>query len=193
MVHVDAGEFASGPAVELMEMDSLEVVLTVDEADIGALAVGQAATVTLETWPDEEFDSEIARIAPSATTGESALVSYAVHLTLEQATREVRAGMTANANLLTAQREDVLLLPSQAIIADREAGRYYVNLVGDDDATQADDGGATSGVTVERVEVVIGLRDDENTQILEGLQEGDRVQMSTGAPRSNPFEDEQDE
>jgi HlyD family secretion protein len=173
-------------------MESLETVLTVDEADIGALEVGQEATVTLETWPDEEFESEIVKIAPSATTDQSALVSYAVHLTLAEATRPVRAGMTANATLLTAQREDVLLLPSQAIISDRQAGRYYVDLVVD--GTQqtaggdaANDGG--TGVAVERVEVTIGMRDDENTQILEGLQEGDRVRMRTAAPLSNPFED----
>lgn len=188
-VYVEVGELASGPAVELLDMDSLEVVLTVDEADIGALDLGQEATVALETWPDEEFESEIVRIAPAATVGESALVSYAVHLTLEHALHEVRAGMTANANLLTAQRDDVLLLPSQAIIADRAAGRFYVELV-IGDAQQTADGAESTGVPVERVEVVIGLRDDENTQILEGLQEGDRVRISNTAPRTNPFEDD---
>jgi multidrug efflux pump subunit AcrA (membrane-fusion protein) len=44
-------------------------------------------------------------------------------------------------------------------------------------------------MTVERVEVTIGMRDDENTQILEGLQEGDRVRVRTAAPLSNPFEE----
>lgn len=184
-VHVAEGETASGPAVELLDTESLRVVLTVDEADIGALAVGQEATITLETWPDEVFESAIVKIAPSATRGESALVSYAVYLTLAQATRPVRAGMTANANLLTAQREDVLLLPSQAIIADREAGRYYVDLV-IDGGQQTAEGAANR--TVERVEVIIGLRDDQNTQILEGLQAGDRVRLNTVAPLSNPFE-----
>lgn len=183
MVHVEVGEMASGPAVDLLDMSSLEVALTVDEADIGALAVGQAATVTLEAWPDETFDSEVVRIAPSATVGESALVSYAVYLTLEEAPHEVRAGMTANANLLTAQREDVLLLPSQAIIADRAAGRFFVDLVVAEGTEEA------PGVEVGRVEVVIGLRDDENTQILDGLQAGDRVRVSSASPRTNPFED----
>jgi multidrug efflux pump subunit AcrA (membrane-fusion protein) len=95
--------------------------------------------------------------------------------------------MTANANLLTVQREDVLLLPSQAIIADRTAGRFYVNLVvGEGQSTD----GSSAQPAVERVEVVIGLRDDHNTQILEGLQAGDRVQISNVSPRSNPFEDD---
>ncbi len=186
-VHVQVGEFAGGVALELLSMDSLEVALMVDETDIGALEVGQAATVTLETWPDESFDSQIVRIAPSAAAAESALVSYAVTLSLDEATREVRAGMTANASLLTAQRNDVLLLPSQAIIADRAAGRFYVDLVVGEGPAPAEGDAAPAGVSVERVEVTIGLRDDQNTQILEGLQAGDRVRVNSGAPRGLPF------
>jgi HlyD family secretion protein len=184
-VYVAEGEFASGLAVALLDHESLEVVLTVDEADVGALAVGQEATVTLETWPDEVIESEIVKIAPSATVGESALVSYAVHLTLVEAARPVRAGMTANATLFTVQRENVLLLPSRAIIADREAGRFYVDLVTGSrpQAGGGEDGaGGSTDVQVERVEVIIGLRDDQNTQILEGLQAGDRVRVTTVAP-----------
>lgn len=189
-VHLQEGELAAELAVELLDTESLEVVLTVDEADIGALEQGQQATVTLEPWPDESFESEIISIAPTASTGaDSALVTYAVHLSLDQATRPVRAGMTANANLLTMQREDVLLLPSQAIIADREAGRFYVDLVVNE-GNEGDDATPGAGGNVERVEVVIGLRDDENTQILEGLQEGDRVRVNTAAPRNNIFEEQ---
>ncbi|HSM58078.1 MAG TPA: HlyD family efflux transporter periplasmic adaptor subunit [Candidatus Sulfomarinibacteraceae bacterium] len=181
-VHVSEGEIPGGPAIELLDAASLQVVLSVDEADVGSLAVGQPATVTLEAWPEEEIESEIVEIAPSASESpESALVSYEVSLSLEQAAsllseeaRPVRAGMTASAQLLTAQREDVLLLPSRAIIVDREAGRYYVDLL-----VPAEDG---EGDTVQRVEVTIGLRDDQNTQILDGLQAGDRVRVSTRIP-----------
>jgi len=179
-VHLSAGESPAGVAIELLDTNSLEVVLTVDEADVGTLAIGQPATITLEAWPDEEFESEIVQIAPSASeSADNALTSYEVYLKLDQATQPLpaglRAGMTANANLLTAQREDVLLLPSQAIIVDREAGRYYVDVVVSDGADEA-------ASAVERVEVTIGLRDGENTQIVSGLQEGDRVRLRSAAP-----------
>ena len=182
-VHVSEGEVANGVAIELLDADSLEVVLTVDEADVGALAVGQPATITLETWPDEQFESEIVKIAPAASdSAESALVSYAVYLHLEQTTRPVRAGMTAHANLLTAQREDVLLLPNQAIVADRDAGKYYVDLVVDGGVADGDSAANEAEIRVERVEVTIGLRDDRNTQIVAGLEEGDRVRVRTAVP-----------
>lgn len=185
-VSAQEGEWASGVVAELMDVNSLRVVLTVDEADIGALEEGQSAVITLEAWPDEEIESEITRIAPAANPDDSALVSYEVFLSLGQTDLPVRAGMTANARLLTAQREGVLLVPNQAIIADREEGKYYVDLVvGEGEAQEA------GGPAVERVEVTIGLRDDENTQITSGLEAGDRVQIGNTAARS-PFGPDQE-
>jgi HlyD family secretion protein len=70
--------------------------------------------------------------------------------------------MTADVDVVTDSAEDALLVPNQAIEANRAAGRYYVT-------RQLADG------TTERLEVVIGLRDETNTQILEGLEEGDIV------------------
>lgn len=175
-VHVSEGEFASGVAVELMDRESLWVVLTVDEADVGSLATGQPAFVTLEAWPETEIESEIVRIAPAPNAGDSALVSYEVGLDLTQTELPVRAGMTANARLVTARRDDVVLVPNRAIIADREAGTYFVDLVL----------GEGESERIERIEVSIGLRDDDNTQIVDGLDAGDRVRI--GAVRAdNPF------
>lgn len=177
-LHVSKGEWASNVAVELIDRESLRVVLTVDEADIGVLAVGQPAVITLEAWPDEELESEIVDIAPAAGVDESGLVSYEVSLTLGEHSLPVRAGMTANARMTTARREGVLLVPNRAIIADRQNGTYYVDLLVP--------GGEGEGERVERTEVTIGLRDDENTQITGGLEAGDRVQIGAVRPDS-PF------
>ncbi|MDX1688758.1 MAG: efflux RND transporter periplasmic adaptor subunit [Candidatus Promineifilaceae bacterium] len=187
-VHVDAGEMASGVAVELQDAEQLEVVLDVDEVDVGELAVGQPAAITLEAWPEQEIESEIAAIAPAANaiaagTGvpDTGIATFQVRLALAETELPVRVGMTANATLVTAQREDILLVPNRAIIADRAAGRYFVNLV---EPTAGDD------TTVRRVEVSVGLRDAQYTQITDGLEEGDRVRIgSLDAPLGNPFGD----
>jgi HlyD family secretion protein len=168
-VAVSEGEVASGAAVTLVDMDSLEVVLAVDEIDVGNLAAGQPALITLETWPDVAIDSEITAIAPGATTApDSALVTYDVHLSLAQTDLPVRAGMTANANLITAQRENVLLVPNRAVNVDRQSGTYSVNLV--------------AGDGTQEVPVTIGLRDSQHTQILDGLQAGDSLLITNSAP-----------
>lgn len=168
-VNVQPGESAAGPAVTMLDATDLEVVLSVDEVDVGLLAVGQSAEITLETWPDAPFESAISLIAPDGVTDpSSSLVTYQVHLNLPPTDQPVRAGMSASARLITAQREDVLLVPNSAINVDRAAGTYSVNLV------------TPTGVQV--TPVTLGLRDDNYTQITAGLSAGDQLLINNGAP-----------
>ena len=160
-VYVTEGEFASGRAVSMAATGGMELILSVDEVDVGDLRVGQPAIITLETWPDTRIDSEITAIAPNAAPSNTGLVAYDVHVSLGQTDLPARLGMTANANLITANRENVLLVPNRAIRADRQANKYYVNLV--------------VGETTQEMEVTIGLRDNEYTQITSGLAVGDRL------------------
>lgn len=174
-VNFSQGEFASGPAIELVDSDSLAVVLEVDEVDVGQLQTGQPARLTLEAWPETPIDGQITTITPQARTQPgSSLVIYEVHLSLGETSLPVRVGMTANANLITAEFRDVLLVPNQAINADRETGTYTVNLV--------------NGGEIEVVTVTIGQRDNQNTQITSGLQAGDELRISNSAPIGNIFE-----
>jgi HlyD family secretion protein len=69
--------------------------------------------------------------------------------------------MTANADLITAERDGVLLVPNRAITADRSAGKYYVHRIEDD--------------AIVEQEVTIGLRDGNYTEITSGLKLGDRL------------------
>lgn len=169
-VHVAEGETASGLAAELVDTNSLEVVLSVDEVDIGELAVGQPAIITLETWPDEEIAGEIVSIAPKAIANNSAIVAYEVRLNLGETDLPIRVGMTANADLITSAKQGVLLVPNEAVTADREAGKYYVNVI----VPNAD-----GTFDTKRVEVTIGLKDDNYTEITSGIQEGDRLSTVT--------------
>lgn len=159
-VHVSAGEWASGQAVELTDTDSMEVVLEMDEIDIGSIWVGQTTIITLEAWPDEELQGEVAVIAPSASA-QSDIVTYQVHVKLQAGDLPLRSGMTANAQLITSRRDNVLLVANRAITADRNAGKYYVY--------------RQEGDQVAKVEVGIGLRDGSYTEIVSGIQEGDKL------------------
>ena len=159
------GEFASGPVLSIISSDFV-VVLNVDEIDIGSVEEGQPAEITLETWPDEAIPASVGEIAPSATVSNNGLVTYEVQLVLDDTELPVRAGMTANAELITANRENVLLVPNGAVRADRQNEQYFVNIASTDEA----------GVqTFTEIEVTIGLRDNDFTQITSGLSDGDEV------------------
>ena len=159
-VYLAAGEWVNGPVAELVNTASLQVVLDVDEIDVGHIRLGQPARITLEPWPDQELQGEVVSISPEAkVVGQ--IVTFEVHLTFDAQDLPVLTGMTANAELTAVEQQDVLLVPNWAIVADRETGEYYVNKV---------DGGSLT-----RVPVTIGLRDAHYTEVTSGLAEGDRV------------------
>lgn len=112
-------------------------------------------------------------IAPRANQSNSTVVNFDVFLSLGETDLPVRVGMTANANLQTNNYENVLLVPNAGINVDRSRGIYSVNRVTID---------ASGNQTVEVVEVTIGLRDGQFTQITDGLQEGDVLLVGNVAP-----------
>lgn len=172
-VYAHEGEIANGVVMELVDNNSLQVILSVDEVDLANLAVGQSAVITLETWPDTAIDGTISAIAPAASSDNNALVTYDVYVSLADTTLPVLVGMTANADLITDQKDGILLLPSAAINADRKAGTYSVNKV----TRNAD-----QTFTTTETSVTIGLRDGQYTQITSGVQAGDEVMVGSDLP-----------
>jgi HlyD family secretion protein len=176
-VHVSPGEIVSGLVAEMIADNDLEVILNVDEVDVGKIELGQPAAITMETWPDVELASEVTAVAPRANSGTNGAISYEVHLGLPQTELPILVGMTANADLLTANREEVLLVPNAAIHPDRQNGTYSVLVVRRDSQGNME----TVPVVVE-----IGLKDNQFTQIVSGLVEGDEVLLGTlSAPTSS--------
>ena len=162
-VNVSEGEWASpgAPAIVLAATEPLILNANVDEVDVAQLAEGQTAHLSFDALDDEGVAGTVIYIAPSSTNVGGA-VAYAIEVSFVPDALPVRLGMTADVDVVTDSAEDALLVPNRAIEADRAAGRYYVT-------RQLPDG------TTERLEVTIGLRDEANTQILEGLEEGDRL------------------
>lgn len=173
-VHVQPGETASGVVVELVDFNTMELLLNIDELLLADVAVGQTAIVTLEAWPDRELSATVGRIAPQATAGGGGLVNYAVYLQLDPLELPVRLGMTANASLITRQVDKTLLVPNAAISVNRSAGTYSVNRV----TREGDD-----RLTTTTIPVTIGLRDGRYTQITSGLQAGDELLVGNLPPR----------
>jgi RND family efflux transporter MFP subunit len=164
-VFVSIGERASGQVLELVSSD-LQAVLQVDELDIASLVVGQPAELSFESWPGQSVSGTICSIAPSSSKDANSIVNYDVTVQFDADSLPVLVGMTADARVITAEKEDVLLVPNAAITANRGAGTYSVNLVTGEEEGEP---------VVESREITIGLRDDEFTQILSGLSEGDTV------------------
>ena len=167
-VNVEVGESAAGPVVEMATMDHLEVILDVDEVDVGALKVGQPASVTFDAWPGQTVTGKVVSIAPKANATAN-VVNFEVHIGLDKTDLDLRAGMTADAVIQTFQVKGALLLPRDAVEQDTQTGKAYVSLV-------------TLQNGVKRTEVKLGQHNDQVVQILSGLQENDEVLANVGLP-----------
>ena len=165
-VNVAPGETAGGIAFTIVDTASYEVIVNVDEVDISTVTIGQPAALSFESWPGGKVMAEVTAIAPAASTDGGGIVSYQVHLSLGETEITIREGMTADADLVTAAREDVLLVDNAAIRADRRNNQYFVTV-----ASRT----ATGETEYVEIEVVIGLNDKEFTQIISGLEVGDEV------------------
>jgi HlyD family secretion protein len=170
LVGVKQGELSGGqPAFVLTDLSEYHLEVIVDEIDIGRVAVGQPVTITLDALPGETLRGEVTHIADTALP-EALVVSYVVTVRLSPTDAPLRAGMTANVDLVIERREAVLLVPNRFIRIDRGTGQVYVDKV--------------IGGQARPVEIQTGLRDETYSEILAGLEEGDVVALvreSTGS------------
>jgi RND family efflux transporter MFP subunit len=167
---------ASASAVELADVSTLEVVVSLDETDVSDVAVGTEAVITLDAFPDQALQGEVTAIA-SVGESESGVVLFPVTVAVE-ASDDVpaRPGMSAEVDIVTMSKPDVLTIPLRAVVSD-SAGSVVMRL------NPLVDGG------VETVAVTLGTTTDTAVEITSGLSEGDVVVVpdsSSQTPEGGP-------
>lgn len=160
-----ATSFTAPTFVTIIGNDALQLVALVDETDIGAVAVGNAVTFTVEAWPAEEFSGRVERIAPRGTII-SGVVNYEVMIGIRGRIEMLKPDMTANLSIRTAQR-DALVLPNEAVL--REGSERFVFV---------DENGKPA-----RRDVVVGSRSGDVTEIRRGIAAQDKVLVGLAASR----------
>jgi HlyD family secretion protein len=161
-LEIDVGKFVSQqvPALTLVNDRLFSIEADVDEADIGWLKVGQDVEITLDAFPGQDLIGQVTAILPSATESVG-VVAYRVTITIAPTDLQLRSGMTANTEIVRERRDDVLLVPNRAIWIDSDTGRPFVEKARGDD------------IVVAFIEQ--GLTNDEFSEVLDGLQEGEEL------------------
>jgi HlyD family secretion protein len=144
------------------DVDRLVLELVADEADVGALRVGQRATATLDAFPDRTFAGEVAEIAADA---DRASRTYQVEVRLHRPPDGLRPGMSAEATIEVGRADGVVLVPAAALAGDR------VWVV---------EGGRAS-----RRRVVVGIRELTWVEVRDGLAAGEEVIVGGRAPEGD--------
>lgn len=96
------------------DLSRLQANITVDEADIGEVRQGMAVRFTVDAFPEREFEGRVSQVRQQGVA-ESGVVSYTVVVEADNPGRQLLPGMTANAEIVLEQREDVLRIPNTAL------------------------------------------------------------------------------
>jgi multidrug efflux pump subunit AcrA (membrane-fusion protein) len=146
---------SSSGFITVVKVHRFTMDVSLSESDIGSVKIGQDATVTVNAASGEQFAAHVTAIGvlPSSS-GSSSAVSYPVTLLLDQSSRSLKAGMSATADIVTAETSGITI-PTQALTGTT------VTVV---------QNGKRSARTV-----TTGLTGDSTTQIVSGLSAGDQV------------------
>ncbi|MCL5076327.1 MAG: efflux RND transporter periplasmic adaptor subunit [Chloroflexi bacterium] len=163
-VGANVGEQVSSatPIVTLVDPKAVRVDATVDENDVAKLGLGKSAQITFDALPGKRFSGKVTAIAPSGTM-QQGVVTYLVSISLDSAGTNLPIGMTANVSITVDQRDNVLMVPNRAI---RIQGRERIVEV------------LVNGQPEKRA-IRVGLSNDQFTEVVEGLKEGEEVVLPT--------------
>ncbi|MEK7497139.1 MAG: efflux RND transporter periplasmic adaptor subunit [Patescibacteria group bacterium] len=162
-INNQVGESVTGaaPIIVLLAQGDYEIKVKVPEADIAKLQIGQAVDISFDAFTQsEKFIGHISFIDPASTIV-SDVVYYEITINLPSTDARMKPGMTVNLEIATAEKNNVLTIPSRAL--RYENNKTYVDILKSDDV-------------IERKEITIGLLGDAGlTEVLSGLQAGDKV------------------
>jgi HlyD family secretion protein len=185
---VEEGEVAvigtmNNPGTVLLTIADLSVMeadLEVDEADIGTLEIGQAATVTVDAFPGKKFSGTVTEIGNSpiqkTTSTNQEATDFKVTVTLNAPDVYLRPGLTSDGEITTAVRESCLTVPIQALVV-RDISKENQNLPKDEREKE----GVflmTNGTAAFRP-VKTGIMGEMNIEIVNGLKEGEQIVTGT--------------
>ncbi len=153
--------------VTIVNPDRIYVLATIDEVDVGRLKLGMPVTITVDAFPGEKFSGTIRRISPIVSGGKLETRTADVWIYFDQKQQRIKPGMSADVEILVATLENVLSVPSQAVI-ERE-GKKQVYVAEGSPLRQ----GARAIARIRPIEV--GETNWSFTQITGGLKPGDYV------------------
>jgi len=156
------------------DLSKMEIDTNVSESDVGGVRVGNKAPFTVEAFPDSTFEATVTQVRQAPQTVQN-VVTYDVVATVPNAQLLLKPGMTATVRIITAERDNVLRVPDQAL---RYVPGGLSAAKAQSDAQEPQVWVLRNGSPV-RVPVKTGLDDDTYTEIVSGgVQPGDKVIVS---------------
>ena len=146
----------------LGDVSSVYVKGKVDEADIGKVYLDQPARIVVESFKDKKFHGKVTKISPLGLEKDN-VTTFEVRVSIQNPTGELKANMSANAEIILEEKKAVLLLPEAAVIYDKDR-KASIEVP---DTTQKNG--------KRKVDVKLGISNGVKTELVAGLREGEKV------------------
>jgi HlyD family secretion protein len=146
----------------LGDIDKVFVRGKVDEADIGRVRLNQPARIRVETFKERVFNGHVTQISPLGVEKDN-VTSFEVRVSIDNPGKELKANMTANAEIVLEEHANALLIPEAAITYDAEK-KAFVDIIA---------AGAPNGR--KKTPIKVGVGNGTKIEVLDGLRPGDRL------------------
>jgi HlyD family secretion protein len=151
--------------VVLADLETLQVEIGLDESDIVQVSVGQPAVVAMDAFDDVGLSGVVDHIEPTAQS-QSGVVLYVVTVVLDPTAIPVRAGMTADVEVVTTSAQDALIIALKAVQSVN--GNSFVD-------RRSSDG------SFAQTQIELGVMAGTQIEVLSGLEEGDVVLVASAS------------
>jgi HlyD family secretion protein len=146
----------------LGDVSSVYIKGNVDEADIGRIHSGLPVRTRVESFPNESFQGTIQRIAPMGRE-QNNVTTFEVRVSISNPQGKLRVNMSANAEIVLEERQQVIQIPEAAVVYDKDQSASVQRL------------DATAKPGWRKVPIKVGISNGQRTEVREGLREGDQV------------------
>jgi HlyD family secretion protein len=146
----------------LGDVSEVYVLGKVDEADIGKVYLDQAARIVVESFKDKKFGGKVTKISPLGKEKDN-VTTFEVRVSILNPGGELKANMSANAEIILEEKKGVLLIPESAVIYDKDRKA----------SIEIPDPKAEKGRA--KKEVKLGISNGVKTELVSGLNEGQKV------------------
>ncbi|MGO9097331.1 MAG: efflux RND transporter periplasmic adaptor subunit [Bryobacteraceae bacterium] len=146
----------------LGDVSDVYVLGKVDEADIGKVYLGQPARIVVESFKDKKFSGKVTKISPLGVEKDN-VTTFEVRVSIHNPSGELKANMSANAEIILEEKKNVLLVPEAAVIYDKQRKT----------SLEVPDPASEKGRR--QVSAKLGISNGVKTELIAGLKEGDKV------------------
>ena len=161
--------FTEGRVAVIGSLSTMKVKILINEIDVPQVKEGQKAVVTLDAFPGQQFEGKVTSIAPEGKIVEN-IVVFETTIELPNPDDILLSGMTAETEIIIKSKDNAILIPLEAL--EEKGGKAWVSVKGPD------------GQPI-RKEVKVGLRNNTQVEIEEGLEEGEEVFLALSSYQRN--------